>query len=63
MCVIICEARQIGYGVGERLAVEKNDVSIVDTAPDLIHSVRDQLDVRGLVGHSSHPEVLEVAGA
>ncbi|PWK69749.1 Trk system potassium transporter TrkA [Aminobacter sp. AP02] len=63
MRVIICGAGQVGYGIAERLAAEKNDVSIIDTAPDLIHAVRDQLDVRGFVGHGSHPEVLEAAGA
>lgn len=63
MRVIICGAGQVGYGIAERLAAEKNDVSIIDTAPELIHSVRDQLDVRGFVGHGSHPEVLEAAGA
>lgn len=63
MRVIICGAGQVGYGIAERLAAEKNDVSIIDTAPALIHAVRDTLDVRGFVGHGSHPEVLEAAGA
>jgi len=63
MRVIICGAGQVGYGIAERLAAEKNDVSIIDTAPALIHAVRDALDVRGFVGHGSHPEVLEAAGA
>ncbi len=63
MRVIICGAGQVGFGIAERLAAEKNDVSIIDTAADLIHSVRDSLDVRGFVGHGSHPEVLEAAGA
>lgn len=63
MRVIICGAGQVGYGIAERLAAEKNDVSIIDTAPELIHAIRDQLDVRGFVGHGSHPEVLEAAGA
>lgn len=63
MRVIICGAGQVGYGIAERLAAEKNDVSIIDTAPELIQSVRDSLDVRGFVGHGSHPEVLEAAGA
>jgi len=63
MRVIICGAGQVGYGIAERLAAEKNDVSIIDTAPELIQAVRDTLDVRGFVGHGSHPEVLEAAGA
>ena len=63
MRVIICGAGQVGFGIAERLAAEKNDVSIIDTVPELIHAVRDSLDVRGFVGHGSHPEVLEAAGA
>src|SRR6185437_13804608 len=61
--VIICGAGQVGYGIAERLAAEKNDVSVIDTSPELIHAIRDALDVRGFVGHGSHPEVLEAAGA
>jgi trk system potassium uptake protein TrkA len=63
MRVIICGAGQVGYGIAERLAAEKNDVSVIDTAPELIHSVRDSLDVRGFVGHGAYPETLEAAGA
>jgi trk system potassium uptake protein TrkA len=63
MRVIICGAGQVGFGIAERLAAEQNDVSIIDTKPELIHHVRDTLDVRGFVGHGSHPGVLEAAGA
>ncbi|MCT8989569.1 Trk system potassium transporter TrkA [Chelativorans sp. SCAU2101] len=63
MKVIICGAGQVGYGIAERLAAEKNDVSVIDTSADLIRAVRDSLDVRGLVGHGAHPEVLANAGA
>jgi trk system potassium uptake protein TrkA len=63
MRVIICGAGQVGYGIAERLAAEKNDISIIDTSPELIQSVRDALDVRGFVGHGAHPDVLERAGA
>jgi trk system potassium uptake protein TrkA len=63
MKVIICGAGQVGYGIAERLAAEKNDVSVIDTAPELIRSIRDSLDVRGFVGHGAHPDVLEAAGA
>ena len=63
MKVIICGAGQVGYGIAERLAAEQNDVSVIDTSPELIRSVRDALDVRGFVGHGAHPDVLEAAGA
>jgi trk system potassium uptake protein TrkA len=63
MRVIICGAGQVGYGIAEKLASEKNDVSVIDVSPQLIRKVRDTLDVRGFVGHGSHPGVLEAAGA
>jgi len=63
MRVIICGAGQVGFGIAERLAAEQNDVSVIDTAPELIRGVRDSLDVRGFVGHGAHPDVLEKAGA
>ena len=63
MRIIICGAGQVGYGIAERLAAEKNDISIIDTSPELIQAVRDSLDVRGFVGHGAHPDVLEKAGA
>lgn len=63
MKVIICGAGQVGYGIAEKLASERNDVSVIDTSPELIRGVRDTLDVRGFVGHGAHPTVLEAAGA
>src|SRR5690606_18086844 len=63
MRVIICGAGQVCFGIAERLAAEQNDVSVIDTAPELIRSVRDTLDVRGFVGHGAHPDVLAAAGA
>lgn len=63
MRVIICGAGQVGYGIAEKLASEKIDVCIIDVNSELIRNVRDTLDVRGIVGHGSHPDVLEAAGA
>ncbi len=62
MKVVICGAGQVGFGIAERLAAEQNDVSIIDTSPRLIQAVTDTLDVRGFVGHGSHPDVLARAG-
>lgn len=63
MKVIICGAGQVGYGIAERLAAERNDVSVIDTSAALIRNVRDTLDAKGFVGHGAHPDVLERAGA
>jgi trk system potassium uptake protein TrkA len=61
--VVICGAGQVGYGIAERLAAEGNDVSIIDAVPELVQNIQDKLDVRGHVGHGSHPDVLARAGA
>ena len=63
MRVIICGAGQVGFGIAEKLASEQNDVSVIDTSAELIRGIRDMLDVRGFVGHGSHPDTLEAAGA
>ena len=63
MRVVICGAGQVGYGIAERLANERNDVGVIDTSPALVQAVRDNLDARGFVGHGAHPDVLEQAGA
>ncbi|MFS8038481.1 Trk system potassium transporter TrkA [Xanthobacter sp. AM11] len=62
MKVVICGAGQVGFGIAERLAGEQNDVSIIDTSPRRIQAVTEQLDVRGVVGQGSHPDVLARAG-
>ncbi|MGU3398560.1 Trk system potassium transporter TrkA [Brucellaceae bacterium D45D] len=63
MRVIVCGAGQVGYGIAERLSLEENDVSVIDTSARHIEIVRDTLDVRGFVGHGSHPDILAAAGA
>ncbi|MFG1344462.1 Trk system potassium transporter TrkA [Xanthobacter autotrophicus DSM 431] len=62
MKVVICGAGQVGFGIAERLAGEQNDVSIIDTSARRIQVVTEQLDVRGVVGQGSHPDVLAKAG-
>ena len=63
MKVVICGAGQVGYGIAERLAVEQNDVTVIDTSAHLIQAIRESLDVRGIVGHGAHPDLLAQAGA
>ena len=62
MKVVICGAGQVGFGIAERLAAEDNDVAIVDFTPKLIQQITEILDVRGIVGHGAHPDVLVQAG-
>ena len=62
MRVIICGAGRVGYGLASRLSSENNTVTVVDLSADLIRQITTELDVRGVVGHGSHPEVLKQAG-
>lgn len=63
MKVIICGAGQVGWQIARQLSGEKNDVTLVDQNPDLIRRATDVLDVQGVVGFASYPDVLEKAGA
>ena len=63
MKVIVCGAGQVGFNIAKQLAAEHNDVTVIDHSADLIRKVGDTLDVQGMVGHASHPDVLERAGA
>ena len=63
MRVIVCGAGRVGYGIARRLAREGNDVTVIDQSKPLIRSVSERLDVRGVVGNGSYPDVLAEAGA
>ncbi len=62
MKVVICGAGQVGANIARQLASEGNDVTVIDQSPDLIQKIGEELDVQAMVGHASHPEVLERAG-
>ncbi len=63
MNIIICGAGRVGYGIAKKLSAEKNSVTVVDLSPTLVQSISTELDVRGIVGHGSHPGILKKAGA
>ncbi|MEJ6394876.1 Trk system potassium transporter TrkA [Gymnodinialimonas sp. 2305UL16-5] len=63
MKVIICGAGQVGWQIARHLSSENNDVTVVDNNPDLVRRATDTLDVQGLTGFASYPDVLDRAGA
>ncbi|MEK9725951.1 MAG: Trk system potassium transporter TrkA, partial [Rhodospirillaceae bacterium] len=63
MKVIVCGAGQVGFNIARHLAMENNDVTVVDQSPELVRRISDNLDVNGVVGQASHPDVLDQAGA
>ncbi|NNU17711.1 Trk system potassium transporter TrkA [Parvularcula sp. ZS-1/3] len=63
MRVIICGAGRVGVGIAQRLAEEDANVTVIDQSASLIRSITERLDVRGVVGSGSYPDVLVEAGA
>ncbi|UWR24034.1 Trk system potassium transporter TrkA [Sulfitobacter sp. S190] len=63
MKIIICGAGQVGWQIARHLAGERNDVTVVDNNPDLVRRATDTLDVQGVAGFASYPDVLDRAGA
>lgn len=62
MKAVVCGAGRVGYGIARELAAEGNSVTVVDWSQALIDRVTTDLDVRGVLGHGSHPDTLERAG-
>jgi len=63
MKVIICGAGQVGWQIARHLSGENNDVTVVDSNPELVRRATDTLDVQGVAGFASYPDVLDRAGA
>jgi trk system potassium uptake protein TrkA len=63
MKIIILGAGQVGSSVAAALVSEANDITVVDSESQCLHALQDRLDLRTVMGHASHPEVLRRAGA
>lgn len=63
MKVIICGAGQVGWQIARHLAGERNDVTVVDNNSELVRRATDTLDVQGISGFASYPDILDRAGA
>lgn len=63
MKVIVCGAGQVGFNIARQLSSEGNDVVLVDRSEELIRKVTDMIDVGGVAGYASRPDILKQAGA
>ncbi len=63
MRVIVCGAGQVGSNIARYLSRFDTNVTMIDIDPALIAAATTNLDVRGIVGHAGHPDVLKSAGA
>jgi trk system potassium uptake protein TrkA len=60
--VIVCGGGQVGSSLVRYLAAHDNDVTVVDLSDEVINDLSRLLDVKGIVGFASHPDVLIRAG-
>ncbi len=63
MKIIILGAGQVGSSLAANLASEANDITVVDTEQERLHSLQDRLDIRTVAGRASYPDILARAGA
>ncbi len=63
MKVIVCGAGQVGTTIARHLATEGVNVTVIDSDKEQVRRVDESHDVRGVVGHASHPATLRKAGA
>ena len=63
MKIIILGAGQVGSSVAANLVSEANDITVVDLQPHLLREIQDRFDLRTVLGHGAHPDVLRRAGA
>jgi trk system potassium uptake protein TrkA len=62
MKIVILGAGQVGSTVAYSLSNEENDITVVDTNAAHLKELQGRLDIRGVIGHASHPTVLVRAG-
>jgi len=63
MKILILGAGQVGSSAAQNLSREEsNEVTVVDMRPEVLRELQDRLDIRTVVGHAAHPDVLERAG-
>jgi trk system potassium uptake protein TrkA len=60
--VIIVGAGEVGFHIASHLARENKDVVVIDSKPDAIRRVSENIDVQTIIGNGSNPVLLEEAG-
>lgn len=63
MKILVLGAGQVGKTVAQALSNENNDITVVDRDQQLLKALENRLDIRTVVGHAAHPDVLIRAGA
>ena len=63
MKALVVGAGEVGFDVARMLALEQNDVVVIDTDPAPLENVREKLDVMTIQGTGTSGEVLKDSGA
>ena len=63
MKIIIIGAGQVGGTLAENLAIEENDITVIDQNSARLRELQDHLDIRTVHGEGAHPNILAQAGA
>lgn len=63
MNIIILGAGRVGESVAESLALEQNDITVIDIDAARLRQLGERFDLRGVVGNGIQPSVLREAGA
>lgn len=62
MQVVVVGAGEVGFDVARILALEQNDVTVIDVDEDVLRDVQNSLDVLTVHGNGTSARVLEEAG-
>jgi len=61
--IIILGAGQVGVSVADNLVSEANDITLVDTNPELLDKLSERIDAHTVLGNGASPAILRKAGA
>lgn len=63
MKIIICGIGRVGLSIASYLSLQDNQITVIDSNPQLVKRVSDTYDISGIIGHASQPDILKQAGA
>jgi len=63
MKILVLGAGQVGKTVAQALSREHNDVTVIDRDRQTLKALESRLDIKTVLGHAAHPDVLIRAGA
>ncbi len=62
MKIIIIGAGEVGFNIAQKLSEEGQDVVLIDSDPEKINRIIDELDIQALLGSGTSPKVLNESG-